>query len=97
MGLYREIPKLSAETLILASDFNSAPWGGRFRHFMQVTGLHRHGTWGRSWPAHLGIAGPQIVLIDNVVTTRDVRAISFATGPALGSDHLPVVARQALP
>jgi endonuclease/exonuclease/phosphatase (EEP) superfamily protein YafD len=89
--LVRNIPKFG-DRLILAGDFNAAPWSWQMMHLTAATHLRRHGTYAASWPSLL-----PIVLIDNLLTTPDIRAVSFKTGPFLGSDHLPVVATVALP
>lgn len=77
--------------LILAGDFNAAPWSWQMRRFAAAIGLVRHGTYGASWPARF-----PLVLIDNVMSTPDIQGVSFGIGPELGSDHLPVVATLAL-
>jgi endonuclease/exonuclease/phosphatase (EEP) superfamily protein YafD len=89
--LVRNIPKLGGR-LILAGDFNAAPWSWQMMRLATATGLRRHGTYALSWPSHL-----PVVLIDNLLTTPDIKGVSFRTGPFLGSDHLPIVATVALP
>jgi endonuclease/exonuclease/phosphatase (EEP) superfamily protein YafD len=89
--LVRNIPKLG-DRLILAGDFNAAPWSWQMMRLAAAANLRRHGTYAVSWPSHL-----PIVLIDNLLTTPDIKGVSFKTGPFLGSDHLPVVATVALP
>jgi endonuclease/exonuclease/phosphatase (EEP) superfamily protein YafD len=88
--LVRNVPKLGGR-LILAGDFNAAPWSWQMMRLAAATGLRRHGTYALSWPSHL-----PVVLIDNLLTTPDIKGVSFRTGPFLGSDHLPVVAKVAL-
>jgi len=80
------------DRLILVGDFNAAPWSWQMRRLAAVTGLRRHGTYAASWPTPL-----PMVLIDNLLTTPDIKSVSFKTGPSLGSDHLPIVATVALP
>ncbi len=89
--LVRHVPRLG-DRLILVGDFNAAPWSWQMMRLAAATGLRRHGTYAASWPSHL-----PIVLIDNLLTTPDIKGVSFRTGPSLGSDHLPVVATVALP
>jgi len=89
--LVRHIPQLG-DRLILVGDFNAAPWSWQLRRLATAAGLRRHGTYATSWPSLM-----PIVLIDNLLTTPDIKGVSFATGPFLGSDHLPVVTRVALP
>jgi endonuclease/exonuclease/phosphatase (EEP) superfamily protein YafD len=83
--LVRNAPSLG-DRVILVGDFNAAPWSWQMLRFAAASGLRRHGTYAASWPSLL-----PMVLIDNVLTTPDIKAVSFWTGPFLGSDHLPVV------
>jgi endonuclease/exonuclease/phosphatase (EEP) superfamily protein YafD len=78
--------------LILVGDFNAAPWSWQMRRFAAASGLRRHGTYAASWPARL-----PVVLIDNLLTTPNIKSVSFKTGPDLGSDHLPIIAAVAVP
>ncbi len=84
----------SGPSTALIGDFNATPWSFRFNRLARARGLKRHGTGiAASWPS-----GPlPLLLIDNVVTTPDIRSVSFSIGPDIGSDHRPVVATVALP
>jgi endonuclease/exonuclease/phosphatase (EEP) superfamily protein YafD len=84
--------------VILAGDFNMTPWAYRMQRLLASAGLRRHATFLRSWPTggQLGFPAPAI-LIDHVLTSPEIRTVSIETGPYLGSDHLPVVARLRLP
>ena len=93
--LEREVAS-TPEPQVLAGDFNLTPWAFQLQRLMWRTGLRRHGTWARSWNAK-GSLSPRMLLIDNVLSTPDIRSVSFTTGPNLGSDHLPIVATVALP
>jgi endonuclease/exonuclease/phosphatase (EEP) superfamily protein YafD len=88
--LVRHVPKLG-DRLILIGDFNAAPWSWQMMRLAAASGLRRHGTFAASWPSLL-----PLVLIDNLLTTPDIKGVSFRTGPFLGSDHLPIVATVAL-
>ena len=85
---------------IVAGDFNMTPWSHRLQRLLASTGLRRHATFLRSWPTRrhpqFGLPTPAF-LIDHVLTTPDIKSVSIRTGPVLGSDHLPVVARVRLP
>lgn len=82
---------------IFAGDFNATPWSFQLQRLLASTGLRRHATFLRSWPTdgqfHLPIP---VLLIDHVITTPDIRTVAIETGPRLGSDHLPIVARLRL-
>jgi endonuclease/exonuclease/phosphatase (EEP) superfamily protein YafD len=77
--------------VILAGDFNAAPWSWQMTRFARASGLLRHGTFAASYPSVL-----PLVLIDNVLTSPDIARVSFEVGPLLGSDHRPIVATVAL-
>ena len=87
------------EPAILAGDFNMTPWSYRLQRLLATAGLRRHATFLRSWPTdrhpQFRLPAPAF-LIDHVVTTPDIRSVSIRTGPNLGSDHLPVIARLRL-
>jgi endonuclease/exonuclease/phosphatase (EEP) superfamily protein YafD len=86
--------------VIIAGDFNMTPWSYRLQRLLASAGLRRHATFLRSWPTD---RYPQprppapAFLIDHVLTTPGIRSVSIRTGPVVGSDHLPVVARLRLP
>jgi endonuclease/exonuclease/phosphatase (EEP) superfamily protein YafD len=88
------------ESTIVAGDFNMTPWSYRLQRLLACTGLRRHATFLRSWPTdrhpQFGLPAPAF-LIDHVLTTPDIKSVSIRTGPVVGSDHLPVVARVRLP
>jgi endonuclease/exonuclease/phosphatase (EEP) superfamily protein YafD len=84
--------------LIIAGDFNMTPWSYRFQRLLAATGLRRHATFLRSWPTDGQYRLPwPTFLIDHVLTTPEIKSVSIRIGPALGSDHLPVVAALRLP
>lgn len=89
------------ERLIVAGDFNSAPWSSARRQDDRAWGLERrtHGLF--SWPTRRvtlkGIGVPLPVLpIDHVYAGADWGTVSVKRGPMLGSDHYPVIATLAL-
>jgi endonuclease/exonuclease/phosphatase (EEP) superfamily protein YafD len=85
---------------IVAGDFNMTPWSYRQQRLLAAAGLRRHAMFQRSWPTRryprLRLPFPAF-LIDHVLSTPDIRSVSIHTGPVVGSDHLPVVARVRLP
>jgi endonuclease/exonuclease/phosphatase (EEP) superfamily protein YafD len=87
-----------AGPVVLAGDFNMTPWSWPLQRLLASTGLRRHATFLRSWPAIRRHRLPlPLFLIDHVITTPDIRTVSIATGPNLGSTHRPVIARLRLP
>jgi endonuclease/exonuclease/phosphatase (EEP) superfamily protein YafD len=75
--------------LVVAGDFNLAPFSWGLTRLVRDAGLRRHVTYGASWPAHRLLP---LVLIDNVLSTSDVATRAVRIGPRIGSDHLPVTA-----
>jgi endonuclease/exonuclease/phosphatase (EEP) superfamily protein YafD len=87
-----------AGPLIVAGDFNMTPWSYRLQRLLAATGLRRHATFLRSWPTDGQYRLPwPTFLIDHVLTTPEIESVSIRIGPALGSDHLPVIAALRLP
>jgi endonuclease/exonuclease/phosphatase (EEP) superfamily protein YafD len=87
-----------SEPAIFAGDFNLTPWSYQLQRLLASAGLRRHATFLRTWPTDGQFRLPApVFLIDHVLTTPDISTASIATGPNLGSDHLPIVARLRLP
>jgi endonuclease/exonuclease/phosphatase (EEP) superfamily protein YafD len=82
---------------IVAGDLNATPWSSALREFRRVTGLELAGGRlgpGGTWPSWL----PLLRLpIDLLLHDRSIRVVDYSVGPALGSDHLPVVVDLELP
>jgi endonuclease/exonuclease/phosphatase (EEP) superfamily protein YafD len=80
------------EPIVLAGDFNATPWSAPLRRLRADTGLrdsargfgHR-GT----WPDGLWWTG--MIPIDHVLISPHWRVDGRRVGPALGSDHRPIV------
>jgi endonuclease/exonuclease/phosphatase (EEP) superfamily protein YafD len=79
--------------LILAGDFNMAPWTWKLKGFTHATGLKRYNTVHPTWPMQWrGVPLLPLVPIDNVFTSAQFSNIATTVGPRLGSDHRPVIA-----
>lgn len=83
--------------VVLMGDCNATPWSPQLQELQAQTALVNAASerlWWSSWPA----AAPGLGLpIDQILVSHDVGVARHWTGPHLGSDHLPVVARLALP
>jgi endonuclease/exonuclease/phosphatase (EEP) superfamily protein YafD len=78
--------------LIVAGDFNLTPWSEYFRDALSAAGLQDAALGfgiARSWPAQFAPVGMRI---DHCLLSPHWRSVSADVGPALGSDHLPLVA-----
>lgn len=75
---------------VLAGDFNMAPWTPRLRRFAEQSGLTIAASLQGTWPAPLPV--PFRIPIDHVMTSPGIRVIDRTVGPAVGSDHYPVIA-----
>jgi len=84
--------KAQSGPLIVAGDFNLTPWSEYFRSALAASGL-RDASLGfglaRSWPAQFAPVGMRI---DHCLLSPHWRSVSTQIGPALGSDHLPLLA-----
>jgi len=80
------------EAVIVAGDFNVAPWSHYFRTTLERSGLSDcaagHGL-APSWPSQFPPLG---IRIDHCLASRHWRSIDVRLGPSNGSDHLPLIA-----
>lgn len=93
--LAQAVAKLDRRSLILTGDFNSTPWSFTLRRQDKALGLQR---WTRalpSWPSgqfsRVAAAPAPFLPIDHVYTGPAWRAVKVERGPAIGSDHRPIV------
>lgn len=80
---------------IVAGDMNAAPWSPLFRDFAHTTDLRDsqrgHGLIA-TWPALTSRYSPLLGLpIDVCLHSEHLQSVARKLGPALGSDHLPVI------
>lgn len=77
--------------LLVGGDFNITPWSPNFRDAVAESGLqdcaHGHSPV-TTWPTFFA---PAWIRIDHCLASADWRVVAIQTGPALGSDHYPVV------
>lgn len=78
-----------SEPLLIAGDFNLTPFSWKLSKFAWKTGLKRYSTYQRSWPGHRYTPA---FLIDHIFSSDAFRPLDVKVGPALGSDHLPIIA-----
>ena len=75
--------------LVVMGDFNSAPWSGLQRDFRAVSGLDNRGRLAFTWPTWAPAAFR--LPIDQIFTRGGIGARDVRPGPAVGSDHLPIL------
>jgi endonuclease/exonuclease/phosphatase (EEP) superfamily protein YafD len=81
--------------LVVAGDFNAAPWSRRLDELWRLCALAPPRWPPATWPV---AAGPAGVPIDNILVRGGARLVSLDTwGAELGSNHLGLLARIALP
>ncbi|MEQ8824086.1 MAG: endonuclease/exonuclease/phosphatase family protein [Filomicrobium sp.] len=90
--LATQFPKID-EPLVFAGDFNASPWSWNLTRFSWGSGLSRTFTFSLSWPSYWPF---QLLMIDNIFYSKDVRVTSTRIGPHVGSDHRPIIARIAV-
>lgn len=81
----------AAPTIILG-DFNATPWCPPLAALLDESRLRLasrgHSIYAATWPTHL----PQLrIPIDHVLLGGRVRVKDFRVGPAIGSDHFPLI------
>ena len=87
--------KFDRRSLIVTGDFNSTPWSFTLKRQDKALGLQR---WTRalpSWPSgqfsRVAAAPAPFLPIDHVYAGSAWRAVKVERGPAIGSDHRPIV------
>lgn len=96
------LPTLGAlqDPLVIAGDFNAAPWSASLRTYARASDTRIAEGIGPTWilrglPSWLGrLVG---LPIDNVLVSKGVELFSVVRPPATESDHLPVLATFTLP
>jgi endonuclease/exonuclease/phosphatase (EEP) superfamily protein YafD len=78
--------------VIVAGDFNTTPWSPHFKDLLATAGL-RNAAEGKgyvpTWPTFFW---PARIPIDHVLLKGPLAATAMHRGPAIGSDHYPIIA-----
>jgi endonuclease/exonuclease/phosphatase (EEP) superfamily protein YafD len=77
--------------VVLAGDLNTSPWSNSFRRLRSATGLAPASVLIPTWPAW-PLPLPQVAL-DHILVSPELIVTAAGSGPAVGSDHLPVWAQ----
>lgn len=100
--LARVLEQFPRRSLVVVGDFNSTPWSFSLKRQDRLFGLERRTRALFTWPAgrfsRLDFAAPfPILAIDQVYAGSEWKTVDVRRGPALGSDHYPVVVDLARP
>jgi endonuclease/exonuclease/phosphatase (EEP) superfamily protein YafD len=89
----RALAGLPKQRMIIGGDFNSTPWSFALARQDKRLGLERRSRGLTSWPTPL-----PVLPIDHLYAGPGWRTLTVRRGPALGSDHYPlIVTLQASP
>lgn len=99
--LARHINAMGDGPIIIAGDFNAAPWSFALRTFdADLPGFRRVTRALPTWPApgarvsRFRAPSPlAFIPIDHVYVSDDFDIVGVARGPSIGSDHVPVLVR----
>lgn len=86
--------------LLIAGDFNGAPWSAAVRSYAAISGTHIMRGIGPSWIQQLlppALARYFGLPIDNVLASYGVSVLNVQRAEATSSDHLPVLVTFSLP
>jgi endonuclease/exonuclease/phosphatase (EEP) superfamily protein YafD len=93
--LVSRLASFPRDNLIVTGDFNSTPWSFALRRQDKALGLQRRTRALASWPSgdfsRVARAPFPILPIDHVYAGKAWKTVKVERGPALGSDHRPVV------
>jgi endonuclease/exonuclease/phosphatase (EEP) superfamily protein YafD len=79
--------------VLLAGDFNAAPWSTAVRRIERATDSRAIGGFRITLPMGVGHRTPRPMLpLDHILLPEGARAKAVRTGESIGSDHLPVIA-----
>lgn len=93
--LVKFVSGLDRKSAIVTGDFNSTPWSFTLKRQDKAIGLRRWTHAIPSWPAskfsRVMVAPAPFLPIDHVYAGDEWRAVSVERGPAIGSDHRPIL------
>lgn len=89
--------KKQNKPLIVIGDLNDSTWSYKFREFLSETNLN-DSRQGFGIQSSYNVGNPFLrIPIDHCLTTDQFQVIDRKTGPAMGSDHYPVIVDIAMP
>jgi len=95
--LVEAVARFDKSDMILTGDFNSTPWSFTLKRQDKALGLERRTLALPSWPSgrfsRLANAPAPFLPIDHVYAGKAWKTVSVTRGPALGSDHRPIIVK----
>jgi endonuclease/exonuclease/phosphatase (EEP) superfamily protein YafD len=93
-GHLKDLPR----PVLLAGDFNAAPWSHAVDRIAQATDTAVAGGLRFSFDIRFNSWAPPIAMpIDHILLPEDLTPLNVRVGPGPGSDHLSVIAKISLP
>lgn len=93
--LVKAAAQFDRRSLIITGDFNSTPWSFTLKRQDKALGLQRLTRALPSWPSgqfsRVAAAPAPFLPIDHVYAGSAWRAVKVERGPAIGSDHRPII------
>ena len=97
LGFVREWFKSTTGPRVIAGDFNSTPWSYPFRRLVNETGaMNSQRGFGLQASYPVRASALLRIPIDHLLHSDDLAVVDRRLGPALGSDHFPLVVDLAL-
>jgi endonuclease/exonuclease/phosphatase (EEP) superfamily protein YafD len=91
LGELAALARRTPRPLLVMGDLNITPFSPHFQALLSETGLQSAAEgegWQPTWPTFLPPAGIQI---DHALVSSGLAVVAFQRGPAVGSDHRPIL------
>lgn len=99
IGIGEYIKNLQQSAIVLG-DLNVSMWSPYYRSMIAKSSLHNARQGRGILPSH-SVVAPQVAAfaapIDHCLVTSDIKVENFELGPAIGSDHLPIMTDLLIP
>lgn len=94
---YAKEARESKNPVIVFGDFNCSPWSFYFQNLLKDSNLKDSEIGFGFQPTWFAPTGLPFIPIDHLLASKNLCIVERQTGPAIGSDHLPVYVRLGLP
>jgi endonuclease/exonuclease/phosphatase (EEP) superfamily protein YafD len=92
LRLLGDLARVVSGPLVVAGDLNVTPFSPHYQALLAASGLRsaaRGRSWQPTWPHFMPACGIQI---DHILVSAAIGVERFERGPAMGSDHWPIIA-----